>query len=166
MLPTACLELEGHSRISLRTVFVSACERAFQARLDTVRERKEEALLASSQSARQKGPRFSPPTCVLPPHNVVGAQNDASRKRHYLMPLSACRCDILLLHQVPPRGLECTTNSLENPGVRPEGGAKSGALSMEPDQIDTDLAEVIEAWPNLSGPIRAGILAIVRAGRA
>jgi hypothetical protein len=44
-----------------------------------------------------------------------------------------------------------------------EGGAKSGALATEPRSTDPGLANLIDAWPKLPEPIRAGILAMIRA---
>lgn len=43
--------------------------------------------------------------------------------------------------------------------ITPEGGAESGA----PPKIDPNLGSLIDAWPSLPEPIRAGILAMVQA---
>jgi len=45
----------------------------------------------------------------------------------------------------------------------PGDGAKSGALSIISDKQDPNLAQLIDAWPTLEDPIRAGIMAMVRA---
>jgi hypothetical protein len=44
-----------------------------------------------------------------------------------------------------------------------QGGAESGAPAPESTPIDPALAALIDAWPTLSEPLRAGILAMVRA---
>ena len=46
-----------------------------------------------------------------------------------------------------------------------KGGAESGAVEADTAPTDLDLAKVIEAWPTLSDPIRAGIVAMVEASR-
>jgi hypothetical protein len=46
-----------------------------------------------------------------------------------------------------------------------DGGAKSSALSIGPAQQDPDLAKIIDAWPMLQEPIRAGIMAMIGAAR-
>ena len=51
-------------------------------------------------------------------------------------------------------------------GVSIEGGAECGALGAQTGQIDPDLQAIIERWPTLPEPIRAGILAMIRAGRS
>jgi hypothetical protein len=43
------------------------------------------------------------------------------------------------------------------------GGAQSGALSTNSDQIDADLQRVLDAWPTLPEALRAGILAMIAA---
>jgi hypothetical protein len=42
-------------------------------------------------------------------------------------------------------------------------GAEPGALNREKPVIDPDLTALINAWPALPEPIRAGILAMIRA---
>jgi hypothetical protein len=42
------------------------------------------------------------------------------------------------------------------------GGAESGALVARAAVQDTDLADLIQVWPNLAPEVRAGILMIVR----
>jgi hypothetical protein len=54
----------------------------------------------------------------------------------------------------------------ENPGktaFSEKGGADSGAVTLSNFSNDSDLALIINAWPNLPEAIRAGILAIIRA---
>lgn len=46
-------------------------------------------------------------------------------------------------------------------GILEQGSAKSGALRV----LDPRLGSLIEAWPTLPEPIRAGILAMIRAAR-
>jgi len=48
-------------------------------------------------------------------------------------------------------------------GVSIEGGAECGALGAQTGQIDPDLQAIIERWPTLPEPIKAGILAMIRA---
>ena len=65
-----------------------------------------------------------------------------------------------------PRGLEVSCNSQGNTAIPRPGGAESGALDLTRDNIDPGLAALIDAWPALPEPIRAGILAMVRASGA
>ena len=60
-------------------------------------------------------------------------------------------------------GIEPTVNSPENTAFSVQGGAESGALGTQTPAIDPALATLIDAWPTLPEPIRAGILAMVRA---
>ena len=60
-------------------------------------------------------------------------------------------------------GIEPTDDSAEKTALSLEGGAKSGAVAPQSGPIDPDLACLIDAWPNLPAPIRAGILAMIRA---
>jgi hypothetical protein len=46
--------------------------------------------------------------------------------------------------------------------VSPRSGAESGALDSGAHLLDPNLASLISAWPTLSEPVRAGILAMVR----
>lgn len=59
--------------------------------------------------------------------------------------------------------IEPANDSSENPTNSSSSGAKSGALESEFRPIDPELAELAAAWPALPDPIRAGILAMVRA---
>ncbi|MCZ6734540.1 MAG: hypothetical protein O7F17_03720 [Planctomycetota bacterium] len=43
----------------------------------------------------------------------------------------------------------------------PARAAPSAARSVESDPIDPDLATVIDAWPSLPKPVKAGIVALV-----
>jgi hypothetical protein len=56
-------------------------------------------------------------------------------------------------------GIEPHAHSPDNSTNPAPGGAKSGALAA----FDPDLAALVETWPRLPEPIRAGILAMVRA---
>jgi hypothetical protein len=49
--------------------------------------------------------------------------------------------------------------------VLSQPSAKSGALCLPNGRINTDLEVIVDAWPSLPEPIRAGILAIVRGGQ-
>ena len=44
-------------------------------------------------------------------------------------------------------------------------GRQSLPLPYGPSGTTPDLAEIIEAWPNLPEPIRVGILAMIRASK-
>jgi hypothetical protein len=64
-----------------------------------------------------------------------------------------------------PRGLEpenvtdCNSSRLQN---QPEtGGAESGALFPDSMKSGDDLQRIIDAWPTLAEPVKAGILAMV-----
>jgi len=51
-----------------------------------------------------------------------------------------------------------------NSHIEPTGAAKSGALGAAKQVVDAELNEVINAWPDLPDVLKAGILAMVRAG--
>jgi len=53
-----------------------------------------------------------------------------------------------------------------NSSVRDRGGAESGAPNLRTPDIACELAAIIDAWPRLPEPIKAGILALVRAAGA
>src|SRR5262245_61170692 len=44
------------------------------------------------------------------------------------------------------------------------GAAKSGAVFADFIETDTDLQELIDAWPTLPAEVRGGIMAMARAG--
>lgn len=56
-------------------------------------------------------------------------------------------------------GIRTSTNNPANFALPDTGGAESGALAV----VDPRLGSLINAWPALPEPIRAGILAMVRA---
>jgi hypothetical protein len=60
-------------------------------------------------------------------------------------------------------GIEPNQHSPNDSTNPAPGGAKSGAPASRPSTIDPTLAALIAAWPTLPDPIRAGILAMVRA---
>jgi hypothetical protein len=63
-------------------------------------------------------------------------------------------------------GFEAMANggdSEGNPQSGEAGAAKSAVDRCPPVPADADLAAVVEAWPVLPEPIRAGILAMVKA---
>jgi hypothetical protein len=74
-----------------------------------------------------------------------------------------------------PRGLEPSAKTPDLQGDSETGGAKSGAVSPVSGLADAhtppaggepgqgDLAQVIAAWPDLPEPIKAGILAMIKA---
>jgi hypothetical protein len=53
-------------------------------------------------------------------------------------------------------------------GIRESAGADAGAIETKTEHFAPDLQAVIDAWPALPEPIKAGILAMVRtaAGKA
>jgi hypothetical protein len=59
-------------------------------------------------------------------------------------------------------GFEHPLDSFGKSTLSAQGGAESGALAT----IDPDLVFVLDAWPTLPEPIKAGILAMVRAAGA
>lgn len=61
------------------------------------------------------------------------------------------------------RGVALIADSPGNTHVPQPGGAESGALGAREAPSDPELAAVVDAWPTLAEPIRAGILAMVRA---
>ncbi|MFB3138561.1 MAG: hypothetical protein ACE10B_05025 [Phycisphaerales bacterium] len=64
------------------------------------------------------------------------------------------------------RGFEHPHDSPEKTVKSPAGGAESGALDA-PDapsrRDDPDLCSIIDAWPSLPKPVKAGIVAMVHA---
>ncbi|MCX7699889.1 MAG: hypothetical protein N2039_03340 [Gemmataceae bacterium] len=60
-------------------------------------------------------------------------------------------------------GIEPPTNFPKKTTNPAPSGAKSGALAPEKPAIDPALAAIIDVWPTLSEPMRAGILAMVNA---
>jgi hypothetical protein len=56
----------------------------------------------------------------------------------------------------------CAENADNSSGSAPSG-AESGALGAPEAPLDPNLAAVVEAWPKLREPIKAGILAMIRA---
>jgi hypothetical protein len=62
-------------------------------------------------------------------------------------------------------GFEPTPESSGNSRVADQSGAECGALGAQTDPIDADLAAVVEAWATLPEPIKAGVLALVKAAK-
>ena len=50
-------------------------------------------------------------------------------------------------------------------GLRPGDGDGDNSRAENAPKIDADLNAVLTAWPTLSEPIKAGILAMIRATR-
>jgi hypothetical protein len=71
------------------------------------------------------------------------------------------------ISMVPPRGLEQDSVTYDKDKYlrnrTTEGGAKSGANRAAVLSSDSGLEQVAAAWPNLPEPVKAGILAMVRA---
>ena len=62
-------------------------------------------------------------------------------------------------------GIETPANAPDHNTLSTVNGAKSGAFSTSPE-IDPALAALINAWPSLPQPVRAGIIAMVKASTA
>ena len=52
-----------------------------------------------------------------------------------------------------------------NRHIATTGAAKSGATDAANHDVEAELLEVIDAWPELPAALKSGILAMVRAGR-
>ena len=64
---------------------------------------------------------------------------------------------------VTPRGVEPLEKTSGKRGVLDVQRAKSSAIESETSPIDPDLQLIVERWDNLSTPVKAGILAMIRA---
>ncbi|MCK6454939.1 MAG: hypothetical protein L6Q92_00205 [Phycisphaerae bacterium] len=62
-------------------------------------------------------------------------------------------------------GIEPIPDSLGNQGGDNQSGAECGARGARNAPLDPELAAVVDAWPTLAGPIRAGILAMIHAAK-
>jgi hypothetical protein len=66
-------------------------------------------------------------------------------------------------------GCEHPADSAGKSGISQQGGTESGPLGGDLASIrqpaDSDLAAVVEAWPDLPAAIRAGILAMIQAAK-
>jgi len=67
--------------------------------------------------------------------------------------------------RIPPTGLEPPPQNTRKQAVSEAGGAKSGALSTNLIPVDSDQQRILDAWPTLPEPLRAGILAMIEAAR-
>ncbi len=65
----------------------------------------------------------------------------------------------------PPRGLEHPPQTPEKTADPQPGGAESGALPTLSPKTDPELFALIDAWADLSEPVRRGILAMVEAAK-
>ena len=57
------------------------------------------------------------------------------------------------------------TDSARNQRVAELGAAKASVAVCPPITADADLHLIVDAWPALAEPIRAGILAMVKAAK-
>jgi hypothetical protein len=65
-------------------------------------------------------------------------------------------------------GFEAITNPAVSSGnrqIQTAGAAKASVALCPPVPADADLRAVVEAWPALAEPIRAGILAMVKVAK-
>jgi len=67
--------------------------------------------------------------------------------------------------KIAVEGFEPPTPNIGKTGFPQEGGAESGAPHASDPQFPSDLVTVIESWPRLPPPIKAGILAMVSAAQ-
>jgi hypothetical protein len=58
------------------------------------------------------------------------------------------------------------TDSNENGSASRAGAAKASVTLSTPMPADEDLRAICEAWPALPGAIKAGVLALINAGRS
>ncbi|WP_145059642.1 hypothetical protein [Adhaeretor mobilis] len=63
-----------------------------------------------------------------------------------------------------PVGIEQHQGLPEETAVSDSGGAECGAVGAQSAKVDADLAELIDHWADLPNAVKAGILAMVRAG--
>lgn len=61
-------------------------------------------------------------------------------------------------------GIRTPLENTGKTGVSDESGAQCGALGAQNGALAPELRAIIDAWPILSDAIKAGILALVRAG--
>ncbi len=66
--------------------------------------------------------------------------------------------------QIGPGGFEPPRETPGNTGVSEQGGAESGAVGAPIPTADSELAEVVNAWAELTAETRRLILALVRPG--
>ena len=70
--------------------------------------------------------------------------------------------------EVPRRGLEHSAQTPRKEAISDQGGAESGAPDA-PNALrrpnDPGLRRIIDAWPDLPKPLKAGIVAMVRAAQ-
>ena len=62
-------------------------------------------------------------------------------------------------------GLEPPPKNTGKTAILGCGGAESGALGVRQAHVDTELSTLIDAWPELSEAIKAGILALIRVAK-
>ena len=51
-------------------------------------------------------------------------------------------------------------------GSRQDHSMHDSSPGQTPLSTDTELAQLVQAWPKLPGPVKAGILAMVKASRS
>ena len=113
--------------------------------------------LQQPAATTRKGPRHPRATPPQSPENRA-LRPDASV------------CRLYTWVNIVVAGLEQTHDSLANSLIPTPSGAESGAVAAEepllrPEPVITDpaVAEVIVAWPTLPEPVKAGIVAMIRA---
>jgi len=62
-------------------------------------------------------------------------------------------------------GIEPPSKSPEKSASPDPGGAESGAVLTQAPKLAPELAALIDSWPCLPEPIKAGIMAMVRAAK-
>jgi len=64
---------------------------------------------------------------------------------------------------VEAAGIELPPQNTEKTQLEAQGGAESGAVGAREAPLDPDLQLIVDRWEDLPQPIKAGILAMVRA---
>ena len=165
--------MKGHSRHVLATTFTSASP----SRLYGQRRRAPEAAEITRHTGRSPVHRTGTrcrgvcgsstalntgPWCRI--KAVLGASDGLSgEKRRARESNPQPHTGQLISNQRTPPHNDSQGNKL--PSKAPTGAAARAAVSAENSPIDPDLQALIEAWPDLSDAVKAGILAMVRAAR-
>jgi len=64
-----------------------------------------------------------------------------------------------------PGGLELPPQNTEKSAISENGGAESGAFSVESSSLEPNLQQIIDAWPTLPEAFRGAIMAMIAAAR-
>lgn len=125
----------------------------------------ERAAEASEQGGAKSGAR-SAQKAAQPGRVTKGGESHDPSATPVGCAIFATLSDIQLFDAKSLSGEDRIRTPHENTGestVSDQSGAESGAIDDESEPADPNLSAVIDAWPTLPGPIKAGILAMVRA---